>query len=191
MRSSKTQKFAFADDSTEPVRVLLRFRLPWLMVGLFGGFAAALLLGRFESVIAKNVELAFFLPFIVYLSDAVGTQTEEIYIRNVKQSRGAPRKFHLYLIKEAILGVIFGLIFGLLTMLLAFAWLRDLPLSTTIGLSMGVSVSIAPLVALVIARIFQIEHQDPAAGAGPFKTILQDVVSIVVYFSIASIILFR
>lgn len=185
------KKYTFADDSTEPISVLLRFRLPWLTLGLFGGFGAALLLGRYEAVLSKNVELAFFLPFIVYLSDAVGTQTEEIYIRNVKKASEAVKKFYTYLAKEAILGVMFGSLFGLMTLLLSYLWLRDLPVNITIGLSMGISVAMAPIVALIIARIFQIEHQDPAAGAGPFKTILQDVVSIIIYFSIASIILFN
>src|SRR5688572_28852662 len=124
----KTQKYEFADDSTEPLSVLLRFRLPWLMLGLFGGFGAALLLGRFEAVLNKNVELAFFLPFIVYLSDAVGTQTEIIYVRNVKAGKSAVKKFHLYLVKEARLGVIFGVLFGMLTFLLSYLWLREVPL---------------------------------------------------------------
>lgn len=188
--TKKIKKFDFADDNTEPLSVLLRFRMPWLVVGLFGGFAAAFLLGRFEAVLTKNVELAFFLPFIVYLSDAVGTQTEVIYVRNVKAGKSAVKKFHRYLIKEAALGLIFGLLFGVATFILAYLWMQDTALSLTIGLSMGISVAMSPLVALIIARIFQIEHQDPAAGAGPFKTILQDVVSILIYFSIASIILF-
>lgn len=186
----KIKKYEFADDSSEPLAVLLRFRLPWLMVGLFGGFGAAFLLGRYEAVLNNNVELAFFLPFIVYLSDAVGTQTEVIYVRNVKTGISAIKKFHRYLVKESALGLIFGILFGALTFGLAHLWLQEVALSLTIGLSMGVSVALSPLVALIIARIFQIEHQDPAAGAGPFKTILQDVVSILIYFSIASIILF-
>lgn len=188
--NKKSKKYAFADDSTESLSVLLRFRLPWLLLGLLGGFGAAMLLGRYEAVLSEYVELAFFLPFIVYLSDAVGTQTEVIYVRNVKQSKNAVKKFHLYLVKEALLGLIFGLLFGSLTALLAYLWLKDPALSATIGLSMGISVALSPLVALLIARIFQVEHQDPAAGAGPFKTILQDVASILIYFSVASVILF-
>lgn len=180
-------QFVQADDLKESLGFLLKLRLPWLIAGLAGGFGASFLISRFESFLEQNVSLAFFIPVIVYLSDAVGTQTETIYVRNITDKKSM---FRIYLVKECQLGVIFGAVFGVLTMIFSYLWLRDLRLSISISLAMAVSVAIAPLVALLTTRVFQIEHQDPAVGAGPFKTILQDIVSILIYFGVSSVILF-
>jgi magnesium transporter len=67
----------------EPVRRRFWHRLPWLLVGLAGAMAAAGIVGSFEDKLATNVTLAFFLPGIVYMADAVGTQTETLVIRGL------------------------------------------------------------------------------------------------------------
>lgn len=183
----KVPQFVAADDLKESTGFLLKLRLPWLLAGLLGGFGASFLISRFEEQLAQNVSLAFFIPVIVYLSDAVGTQTETIYVRNITDKKSM---FRIYLGKESLLGLIFGAIFGSLTFVFTYFWLGDPSLSLSIGLAMAISVAIAPIVALFTTRLFQIEHQDPAVGAGPFKTILQDIVSILIYFGVSSIILF-
>lgn len=176
-----------ADDLKESVSFLLRLRLPWLVAGLLGGFGASVLISNYESILSSDVRLSFFLPVIVYLSDAVGTQTETIYVRNLANKKGY---FHTYLVKESLLGALFGCIFGALTFGFTYLWFRDVPLSSSIAIAMAGSVSVAPIVALITAKIFQTEHQDPAVGAGPFKTIFQDVISIFIYFFVASSILY-
>lgn len=175
-----------ADDIKESVSFLLRLRLPWLMAGLIGGFGASILISKYESVLAGDVRLAFFLPVIVYLSDAIGTQTETIYVRNMADKKGY---FHTYLVKESFLGVLFGCVFGFMTFGFTYLWFGDTLLSSTVAIAMAASVAVAPIVALATVKIFQTERQDPAVGAGPFKTIFQDVISIVIYFTIASTIL--
>lgn len=177
----------YADDSTDSVGHLIRLRLPWLLVGLCGAGVASLLVARFESAISTNIHLAFFLPAIVYMSDAVGTQTESIFVRNLARET-VPR--HIYFVKEFFIGIILGLVFGLLIGGGSYLWLGDSQISLVIGLAMGVTVSIAPLLALVMSSLLEYEHTDPALGAGPFTTILQQVISLSVYFLIASLILF-
>ena len=73
--------------SEEPVFRRFRHRLPWLLVGLAGALAAARIMGRFEDALAANVVLAFFLPGIVYMADAVGTQTEAVVVRGLSLAR--------------------------------------------------------------------------------------------------------
>ena len=67
----------------EAVRRRLLHRLPWLLVGLVGAMPPPLLVGAFEDELEKQVLLAFFVPAIVYMADAVGTQTEAIFIRGL------------------------------------------------------------------------------------------------------------
>lgn len=193
MKSSKakkqrTDKYVLADDVKESTAFLLRLRLPWLVIGLIGGFCATYLISQFEAQLNQNVKVAFFIPIIVYLSDAVGTQTETIYVRNASRTKSI---FHIYFMKECLIGITMGLIFGTLITVFSYIWLRQTSLSLSIGLAMLLAVSIAPIIALTMAKIMQSEHQDPAVGAGPFTTIIQNIVSILIYFSVASVILFR
>lgn len=188
MKREKVPQFVEADDLKESTGFLLKLRLPWLVAGLIGGFLATFLISRFEAQLQQNVKLAFFLPMIVYLSDAVGTQTETIYIRNITNKKAM---FKTYLFKELQIGLILGIFFGCVVGSVAYIWLQQFDLALTVGLAMAATVATAPVVAVCVARVFQTEHQDPAVGAGPFTTILQDIVSILIYFIIASLIMFQ
>lgn len=175
----------YADDATEKVSLLLKLRLPWLVVGLLGGIVVSLVVSSFENIISKNIGLAYFVPIITYLSDAVGTQTETIYVRNLVKKQIS---FYTYLLKELSLGVALGLIFGLAIGLFAYYWLNSFELALTVGLAMCINIIISPLMALLIPEILFKEHTDPALGAGPFTTVVQYLISLVVYFTIAVII---
>ena len=75
------QKIYLEDEVKEPVGHLIEHRLPWLILGLLGGIITSIIVSKYEVILSADVKLAFFIPLIVYMSDAVGTQTETIYIR--------------------------------------------------------------------------------------------------------------
>jgi magnesium transporter len=58
-----------------------RARIPWLVIGLTGGFLAGGVAAMFEVALKQEIALAFFLPLVVYMADAVGTQTETVLVR--------------------------------------------------------------------------------------------------------------
>ncbi|MEX2012338.1 MAG: magnesium transporter [Patescibacteria group bacterium] len=175
------------DEETEGVRLLLRHRLPWLIVGLIGGALITIFISRYETVLSEQISLAFFLPFIVYLSDAIGAQTEIIFVRNL--SKHQP-KLTIYLLKELSLGLTLGVIFGALLALFAQFWFNDSLLAITVGLAMLINAIVATVIGLLVPLLLYREHADPAVGAGPITTLVQDFISIVVYFAVASAVLF-
>jgi magnesium transporter len=187
MPEEQQRKMEIADDENEGIGLLLRLRIPWLVLGLIGGVAASFLVSRFESVLSENISLAFFLPLIVYMSDAVGTQTQTIFVRDL--TKGTAR-FTGYLLKEFILGVVVGIVFGAAIGIVAYFWLNSTEVAWTVGLAMAVNIAIAPVVALIVPELLFKEHSDPALGGGPFTTIIQDIISIMVYLLVASLILF-
>lgn len=175
------------DDAKEPVSHLVEHRLPWLALGLVGGIITSIVVSKYEAILSADVRLAFFIPIIVYMSGAVGLQTETIFVRHLKQSG---KGFAGYFVKETLLGLTLGGIFGLVTGLFAFYWLGSAAIALTVGLSMLVNMSIAPVLSTVIPEILYKEHSDPALGAGPLATIIQDLVSLLVYLAAASLIIF-
>ncbi len=180
------KEIIFVDDARQRLGILIRLRLPWLIIGLFGGVLASFLVSNFEKTLSKNISLAFFVPIIVYMSDAVGTQTETVYVRSLSRHKG---RFLQYLFKEALTGLLLGIFFGLLMSLFAYLWLGSLTVAATVGLAMLGNLIIAPVIALVIPEILFKERADPALGAGPFGTIIQDIISLLIYFLIATTII--
>lgn len=180
------QKIVLEDDEKEKVSLLIEHRLPWLVVGLVGGMGLTLVSSRFELLLSKNIGLAYFIPVIVYMADAVGTQTEAVYVRNIGK-KGT--HFLDYLVKEFLLGLALGALFGAMAGLFAFFIFKSVEISLTVGLAMFATMSTAPIIALIVPTLLKFEHKDPAVGAGPFTTVVQDFISLVCYFVIASLIM--
>lgn len=176
------------DDVKEKEVLLIEHRLPWLIIGLSGGIIATYLSAHFEELLAKNIQLTFFIPIIVYMADAVGTQTQTVYVRNMGKHRSIFRK---YVFKELLLGVVLGVLFGSIIGSLSYLWFKSFETSLTVGLSMMVTIATAPVIALVIPELIKRVHKDPAVGSGPFTTVLQDLLSLLIYFFVASVIIFR
>lgn len=185
--SDKTPPVELEDDSKERVSLLIRHRLPWLLIGLLGGIVTTFISSRFETLLEQNLHLAFFIPVIVYMADAVGTQTESVYVRNLGREKVS---FLTYFIKESCIGLVLGVLFGVIIGLIGYLWLQDMEVALTVGISMFVTVSVAPIFALLVPAFFQRRHTDPALMAGPFTTIIQDILSLLIYLLIATTILF-
>lgn len=174
------------DDTKQRVGHLLELRVPWLFGGLVVGGVFTIFISRFEGLIQQNVSLAFFIPIIVYLSDALGTQTETMYVRNSTTGR---INFAGYFFKELAIGLATGLIFGLLLSGFSFILYTDSRVSLTVGLATLISMTVASVLALIVPIIIRRSHRDPAIGAGPFTTAIQDFISLAIYFTIASMVL--
>lgn len=180
------QKIEYADDDTESVSLLTRMRFPSLAIGLLLGIVLTFMTSRFEQVLEHNIKIAYFIPFIVYMADAVGTQTQAIYSRDLKTGKASFKK---YLVKETWIGIIFGLISSLASAVITTVWFHSRDITLTVSLSMFASVAVAPIVALLVTELLQLERRDPAVGSGPIATVLQDAISILIYGLIASAII--
>lgn len=181
-------KLTLEDDTKEGVSLLIQHRLPWLLLGLTGGILSMFLSSRFEGLLSRNIHLVFFIPVIVYMADAVGTQTQTIYVRNLGREKV---DFYTYLFKEFFTGIALGSIFGSVLGFIAYLFFGSIATSLTVGLAMATGIATAPIVALIVANILQNIKTDPALGGGPFTTILQDLLSLLIYLTIASLILLR
>jgi magnesium transporter len=171
---------------TEPPTRSVRHRLPWLLVGLSGSFLATYIMSGYEEMLNRNISLSFFIPGIVYLADAIGTQTETIVIRGLSLTWTTFKK---NLIKELLTGLLIGIILGLLSLTVAFLGGFDLRISLVVGISIIISGMLATTIGLILPWLLRRFGKDPAFGSGPLATIIQDILSILVYLLIAKNIL--
>ncbi len=166
----------------EPVRRRLLHRLPWLLVGLFGAMASAVLVGSFEAQLDKKVLLAFFVPAVVYMADAVGTQTETLLIRGMSASIDMRKVIR----REFVTGFLIGILIGAAFFVFALIGWGDFDVALAVALALTASCSIATSVATILPRLLSRIGSDPAFGSGPLATIVQDLLSIAVYLAIAT-----
>jgi len=187
MDAKRQQGYTEEDVITERVDHLIEHRIPWLLVGLLGGLFATLIVSGFEAFLSADIRLVFFIPVIVYLSDAVGTQTETIFVRELSEKKVY---FLKYIAKESVIGLGLGIVSGIILGVFAAYWLRSPAIGLTVGLTMFINLTLAPVLAVLIPNILYKRHEDPALGAGPVATIIQDLISLLVYFLVASVIIF-
>lgn len=181
------RKTNYANDATESIKQLLVIRLPWLFLGLVLSLGTAFVVSRYESILSADTRLVFFIPLIVYVSDAVGTQTATIYIRNLTKKQAT---FRTYFLKELFVGFFIGMVFGLATAAATLIWLQSETIALTVGLAMWASITSATVFALGTAAFLNKLNIDPASGADPLVTVAQDVISLLIYFAIATLIIF-
>ncbi|GAA5162185.1 magnesium transporter [Pseudonocardia eucalypti] len=175
---------AASTAATEGVAHRLWHRLPWLALGLAGAFLAAVIVGSFEQQLERQVVLAFFLPGVVYLADAVGTQTEAVVIRGLSVGVSISRVAR----REAITGLLLGVLFALVSYPIVLLIWAEPPVAATVAVALFAASSIATVIAMVLPWALQRMGRDPAFGSGPLATVVQDLLSIAIYFATATAI---
>lgn len=160
-------------------------RIPWIIVGLVGGLVTAKVIGGFSDVLEKNIILAGFIPLVAYVANAVGNQTQTLFIRDLAvETKISVNKYFLFQLLTSLL--IATTCWLLLLMFALFAW-GSLHLGFVIGMAVFAAIVMATFFAMIIPITLQFFKNDPAIGSGPFTTIIQDLLSVVIYFYIASV----
>lgn len=176
LKSSATARQA----AREPVGRRFRHRMPWLLLGLLGMALSAGVIGSFEERLSRNVTLAFFLPGIVYMADAVGTQTETLVIRGLSVGVGIRQLVRREIITGVLVAAALAAIFGPFTLLYG-----DPQVMLVASLSLLAACAIASIVAMALPWLLYRLGRDPAFGSGPVATVIQDLLSITLYLLIA------
>lgn len=166
-----------------PASRLVKARLPSLFIGLLGGLIAAAIISNFESFLNEYIILASFIPVIVYLSDAIGTQSQTLVVRMIALEPNF--SLRRYMLREIKIGSFLGLIFGLsLFVAVSFGW-GHFDLGIVIGSSIFLSMIFQTFFSTYVSIIFDKFGIDPATATGPIATIISDITTVVVYFGIA------
>jgi magnesium transporter len=167
-----------------PLRLSIRHRLPWLAIGLVGGLGAASVVGLFEETLREHLILAGFIPLIVYMASAVGTQTQTFIIRDLAIDHQL--KIGPYLWRQAMVTGVLAVIFGVATTAFGLLAYGDGRLGWVLGLSMVAAIGSSIISGALVPYALSLLRMDPANAGGPISTIIQDILSILIYFSVAT-----
>ena len=154
-------------------------RLPWLVFGLFASSLITLVMIEFEHTLSQNVAAAFFVPALVYIAGAIGTQAVSVSVRSLSTHEIAIGKL---LRDEMVIGLGIGAVLGLMAASAVLAVFGEPPLAIAVGLSVLGGGAVSALAGFSLPWAFLRLGFDPALGSGPICTIVQDAASLALYF---------
>lgn len=159
-------------------------RIPYLLIGLAGITFAAFFVSLFEVTIQKYLILAFFIPAIVYMSGALGTQHQTLFVRDLA-ILGKELRLGAYFLKLMTIGSLLALLIsGIIFFVTTLIWKQPFP-AFVISVAMFSTLIVTSFTALVITLAIKRLKLDPALGSGPVATIISDITSIIIYFAVA------
>jgi len=160
-----------------------RRRMPWLLFGLAASSVITFVMAGFEEAISHNVAAAFFVPALVYIAGAIGTQAVSVSVRGLAREDIVIGKL---MRDELVIGTAVGISLGSLSALAVYIFFDHAALSLAVGLAVFAGGLISALVGFALPWIFQRFGSDPALGSGPVCTIIQDAASLFIYFMLVS-----
>jgi magnesium transporter len=163
-----------------------RLRLPWLVIGLFGGIVAAWVLSFFEHRLQQNiVVLMFFVPVVMAMGGNAGIQSSTIIVHGLATGSIALGDMFRRLIREMRVAFLNGFLCGLLIWLIITVFWHEPHFGFLVGASLLCVMFIAALVGSSVPLLLKRFDVDPAIATGPFITISNDILGLFIYMGIS------
>jgi len=163
-----------------------RARLPWLLLGLFGGLISAIVINHFHGSLEKILALSFFIPVIMAMGGNTGTQAATVVIRGLATGDISIVHTGKRLLTELWVALINGILCGILLGLVVAFWLSDPRLGIGVGVSLITVILFSGSFGAFVPFLLRKLNIDPALAAGPFITTSNDILGLLIYLSIVT-----
>ena len=169
-----------------------RSRVGWLVILFLGGFLTATVMERFEAQLREALSLAVFIPLIISTGGNAGSQSATLVIRAMAVDEVHPGDWLRVATREAVVGVALGLVVGVLGFGRAFFTAGAsgaVPLAMVVSSSIVIVVTVGSLIGSLLPLGIRRVGLDPAVSSTPFIASLSDVVGLLIYLTIARVLL--
>lgn len=163
-----------------------KMRTPWIILLMFFGLGTAEVINRFESTLETVVLLAAFIPLIMGSAGNTGTQSLAVSVRSLALGTSNKKGLVRTIWREFATGLLIGIVAGLAILVLIGTFYNDYTLGLIVGGSIVLSLGTASVIGMTIPLIINKMNLDPAIASGPFITTLNDIISLLIYFTIAT-----
>ncbi|MDK9862412.1 MAG: magnesium transporter [Staphylococcus equorum] len=174
------------DATNDSIIKTARKRLPWLIILTFLGMITATILGSFEDTLSQVALLAAFIPIISGMSGNSGTQSLAVSVRNISTGEIYEQSKFKVALRETGSGFLSGLICSILLFLIIIILYGQPILAVIVGASLTIAMTVGTLVGSMIPLVMDKLKIDPAVASGPFITTINDIVSMLIYFGLAT-----
>ena len=170
-----------------------RNRIIWLVILFFADMSSGFIMKGFEKSLEAVVALTFFIPLLIGCGGNAGSQASAVVIRSLALKEVKLKDSAPIILKEASVGLLLGLVTGLAGIVLSFviphAGVDWLSMGLTIGISILFTVAIGTIAGAALPLLATFLHLDPAVTAGPLITTVVDALGLIVYFSVAKLVI--
>ena len=174
------------DSTNDSVIKTATKRLPWLIILTFLGMITATILGSFEDTLSKVALLAAFIPIISGMSGNSGTQSLAVSVRNISTGDIDEQSKFKVALREAGSGLLSGIVCSIILIIIIISIYRQPLLAVIVGGSLTCAMTVGTLVGSMIPLLMNKLKIDPAVASGPFITTINDIVSMLIYFGLAT-----
>ena len=161
-------------------------RLPWLLIGMIGGLSNSFILGGFENSFASNPKTALFIPLIGGTGGNVGIQSSAIVVQGLANNTLKEGNIFSQILKESVVSVINASTISLIVFIYNFFMLGDRAITSAVSLSLFTVVIFASIFGTIVPLLLDKMKIDPALATGPFITISNDIIGMLIYMFMVS-----
>ncbi|MFB1050101.1 magnesium transporter [Paraliobacillus sp. JSM ZJ581] len=183
---SKLAGVSDMERSGDNAFVSARKRLPWLIILLFLGLFTASIIGRFEETLDKVAILAIFIPLIAGMAGNTGTQALAVAVRGIATGEIEKQGKWKIITREAMTGLITGVTCGVVITIVVYVWQGSVFLGMLVGISIAATLIVATIAGALVPLVMDRFNIDPAVASGPFITTINDIISVMIYFGLAT-----
>ncbi len=196
------QKIGGSEALDEPYTTIalsrmVKKRASWLVVLFLGEMLTATAMSYFEDEIAKAVVLALFVPLIISSGGNAGSQAASLVIRALALGEFKLRDWWSVMRRELVVGLLLGMILGAIGFLRIAVWAQFTPIygehwalvGATVGLALVGIVLWGSVIGSMLPLVLKRLGFDPATSSAPFVATLVDVTGLIIYFTVAFVIL--
>lgn len=167
----------------------MNYRLPWLLLGLLGGLAAATVIAHFKDKFSDFISLIFFLPLVAAMGGNAGIQTSSLMVRGLATGEIGSYGLVARLFRELAIAILTGLICGIALFGITYLWQGNLSFALVVSSALLIVIVFAAIVGAVVPLVLKAIGLDPALATGPFITTTNDIFGLFIYLGIAGLIL--
>ena len=175
----------FEDSHARSPVAAFRSRFPWLLANIAGGIMAAFLSGLFQAELEKAVALALFVPVVLALAESVAIQSVSIALQRLHGRPPSLGGILRAVRHESLTGMLLGAASAATVALVALAWLGQRAVAAALlgGITGGVVCAAA--IGVAMPNLLRLFAREPQVAAGPVALAATDMVTLVIYFSLA------
>ena len=168
---------------------LLGKRVIWLVVLIFAATLSGKVLKSYSMLLSSVITLTYFIPMLTGTGGNIGSQSSTLVIRALATGEITMKQWLAVLKREVLMGATLGCILGVVAFMVEMILLQDVLLGITVAAALAVIAIVGNTVGTVTPMLFKLLKLDPAFVSSPLIATIVDVTSLIIYFSIAGLVL--
>lgn len=175
-------------EPSDSVLHITKARVPWLMIGLTGGIFGAQIIGMYEQSIRENAAMAFFIPLIAAMGGNVGVQSSAIVVQGLANQSIAIESTFKRIVKEFSVALLNSIICSSIVFIYNLIFSDSFALTITVSMALFIVILFASIFGTFVPMALNRFKIDPALATGPFITTVNDILGLLIYLAIGTVV---